>query len=168
MTDASMTTGDNIVPLFRTFDELQANETAIAVDAVREWNEANQAYDAAMSKVAALKKNPPGDISEDYPRTIAALKKMATQNPSAASTCNSMIQDLAALEIHRIDLASKLAISQAETDALAQLGAARKAVIEKRDQRMFGFGALARRSQRFATAQLNKAYGPGAASLPKN
>jgi hypothetical protein len=151
--------GSTVVPLFKTFDELQADESAIAVDVEREWNEANQAFDAAMSKVAALKKNPPGDISEAYTGTIAALQKMAKQNPSTASTCATMIQDLAALEKRRIGLAGELAIARAETDALAKLIGTRKAVIEKRDRRMFGFGALAKRSQRFATAQMNRSPG---------
>ena len=156
----------NIVPLFKSFDELQADESAIATDVERDWNAANAAYDDAMAKVAALKKNPPGDISEAYAKTLSALKKMAKLDPSSASTCNKMIQDIAALEIRRIDVAGKLAISQAEKDALANLIGSRKAAIEKRDERMFGHGALARRSQRFATAHANKNYGPGAQLLP--
>jgi hypothetical protein len=152
-------TKDNVVPIFKTFDELQADESAIATDATREWNEANQAFDAAMSKVAALRKNPPGDISAAYTSTIAALKKLAKQSPATASTCNSMIHDLAALEKRRIEFVGELAISRAETDALSKLIGARKAALEKRDRRMFGFGALAKRSQRFATAQMNR---PGA------
>jgi hypothetical protein len=145
-----------VVPIFKTFDELRADESAIATDTERQWNEANQAYDAAMSKVAALKKNPPGDISDGYTTTMAALKKLANLDPSTASTCAKMIQEIAALEIRRIDLAGELAIARAETSALSQLVAARKAVIEKRDQRLFGFRALAKRSQRFATAQLHR------------
>jgi hypothetical protein len=151
-----MTGEGNIVPIFKSFDELQADETAISVDVVREWNEANQVFDAAMSKVAALRKNPPGDISDAYSSTIAAIKKLAKHNPSTASTCATMIQDIAAIEKRRIDFAGELAIARAETDALAQLIGARKAVIEKRDRLMFGFGKLAKRSQRFATAQLNR------------
>lgn len=161
-------TEDNIVPIFKTFDELQADESAIVTDLEREWAEANQAYDAAMERVAMIKKAPPGDISEAYTGTVTALKKFAKLNPPSASTCHKIIQDLAAIETHRIDLAGELAIARAENDAITKLIGARKAALNKRDERMFGFGALARRSQRFATAQLNKSYGPGAASLPKN
>ena len=149
------------MPLFKSFDELQADESAIAIDCERDWNAANAAYDDAMAKVAALKKNPPGDICEAYTGTLAALKKLSKFNKSMASACSKMIQDIAAIEIHRIDLAGKLAISRAETDALSKLIGSRRAALEKRDRRMFGFGALARRSQRFATAQLNRNYGPG-------
>jgi hypothetical protein len=161
MVGDTMIKESNIVPIFKTFDQLQSDETAIAVDVEREWNDANDAFDAAMAKVARLKKAPPGDIGDDYNRTIAALKKFAQQNPSAASTCNSMIKELAAFEIRRIDVEGELAISRAETDALSRLVAARKAVIEKRDRRMFGHGALAKRSQRFATAHMHRT-GPGA------
>jgi hypothetical protein len=144
------------VPIFKSFDQLQADETAIAVDVVREWNEANNAYDAAMSKVAALKRNPPGDISATYTKTIAALNKLARLDPANAATCYRMIQDLAALEKRRIVLEVDMAIERAELDAASKLMDARKAVVDRRDERMFGFGKLARRSQRFATAQLNR------------
>jgi hypothetical protein len=151
-----MTGEGKIVPIFKSFDGLQADETAIATDVVREWNEANAAFDDAMSKVAALKKNPPGDISAAYSSTITALKKLASQNPSTASTCRQMIVDLAALEKRRIEAVGETAIARAEIDAARKLVDARKAVLNKRDERMFGFGKLARRSQRFATAQLNR------------
>jgi hypothetical protein len=164
-----MMTGATIVPIFKTFDELQADETAIQEELVRSWNEANQNFDIAMERVAWLKKNPPGgDLSKAYTSTVAALKTFAELRPSTAPFCTSLVKAVGAIETKRLDVEARMAISRAETDALATLIAARKAAIDRRDEGMFGFGKLARRSQRFATAQLNKAYGPGAASLPKN
>jgi hypothetical protein len=110
-----------------------------------------------MEKVASLKKNPPGgEISAVYTDIVAAVKKFAKLNPSSASTCAALIKDVAAIETRRIDLAGELAISRAETDALAKLISSRRIALNKRDERMFGFGALKRRSQRFASAQLNR------------
>jgi hypothetical protein len=157
----NMTKELNVVPIFKTFDELQDDETAITVDVVREWNEANDAFDAAMAKVAALKKNPPGDISAGYTRAVEGLKKLALLDPANASICYLIIQDLAAFEKKRIVLEGEHAIELAEKSALAQLLDARKAVVEKRDERVFGFGKLARRSQRFATTHMHRT-GPGA------
>jgi hypothetical protein len=159
MVNAMTSEETKIVPLFKSFDELQADESAIAVDVECEWNEANQAYDAAMSNVAALKRNPPGDICATYTKTTAALNKFASLDPANAATCYRMIQDLAALEKRRIGLEGDMAIERAEIDAARKLMDARKAVVDRRDERMFGFGKLARRSQRFATAQMNR---PGA------
>jgi hypothetical protein len=149
--------GNNVVPIFKTFDQLQADEHAIHVELVRDWNNANDSFDGAMSKVAALKKNPPGgEISTEYTGIVAGLKKFSKLNPSSASTCAELIRDVAAIEIHRIDAVGRLAISRAETNAIANLIAARAAALNKRDENMFGFGALKRRSQRFASAHLNR------------
>jgi hypothetical protein len=141
--------GDKIVPIFKTFDELQADETAIHADLVRDWNSANEAYDAALAKSAVLKKSAP-DI--DGQKVIAALRDFAKANPAQREICEKMISDIRgiAIGLHtaQVDLAEK--------QAVFDLKKARCEALERRDGRMFGFSKLARRSQRFASAQLRR------------
>jgi len=148
----------NVVPIFKTFDDLQADEQQILADLEREWNEANEVFDSAMAKTAVLKKDMPtdGDSSQGYHRAVAGLKALAKLNPSNASSCAKMIADLTDIEMSHRAVAAEMQNRLAKKEALVGLLRARNAAVEKRDQRLFGFGALAKRSQRFATAQLNK------------
>jgi hypothetical protein len=125
--------GSTIVPLFRTFEELQADEDQIHQDSAREWDEANKAFDAAMAKTAAPAAA--NDLSEGCCRAITALKAMAKLNPNTALDCAKMIADL-------LDIDASQRAQQNQLNALTALINARKAALDKRDQRVFGFRAF--------------------------
>jgi hypothetical protein len=123
----------NIVPLFKTFDELDRDEHAIALAFYNEWQAAYRRWDLVKVVLAddnvTLTKLDVGDIELAMAKS-AAGKFRSRRDPTIGAD--------------------------------AELAAALRAACEKRDARMFGFGALAKRSQRFASAQLNRSYGPGA------
>ena len=132
----------NVVPLFRTFTELQHDQHQIMSDYFADWERAYEIWDIAKAAMD-------GDAS--------ALAKF-TQSDSAHVA-------LAKSEAHRSKtLYGDLAV--AESRALAKLVASLKAAVDKRNDRLFGHTALARRSMRFAMAQERRNYGPGATSLP--
>jgi hypothetical protein len=141
--------GSTIVPIFLTFDALQVEENAIHADLVKDWNDANEAYDAALAKSAALKKSAP-DV--DSQQVIAALRDFAKANPAQREICEKLIADVRDISI-RLHMAN---IDLAEKRAIVDLQKSRCAALERRDGRMFGFSKLAKRSQRFASAQLRK------------
>jgi len=145
MTDS----GGQIVPIFLTFDQLQVEENAIHADLVKDWNAANETYDAAIAKTVVLKKSAP---SIDSQQAISGLRDFAKANPAQREICEKMIADVREISIGLHKARTELA----ETRAAVDLQKARCAALEKRDGRMFGFSKLARRSQRFASAQLKR------------
>jgi hypothetical protein len=140
---------EKIVPIFLTFDQLQVEENAIHADLVKDWNAANEAYDAAIAKNLVLKKSAP-DIDSQV--AISGLRDFAKANPAQRDICEKLISDVRgiAISLHmaQVDLAEK--------QAVFDLKKARCDAVERRDGRLFGFGALRKRSQRFASAQLNR------------
>ena len=141
--------GGQIVPIFLTFDQLQVEENAIHAELARDWNSANESYDAALAKNAILKKNAP-DV--DSQQVIAAIRDFAKANPAQREICEKLIADVRDISI-RLHMAN---IDLAEKRAIVDLQKSRCAALERRDGRMFGFSKLAKRSQRFANAQLRK------------
>jgi hypothetical protein len=152
---------ENVVVLFRTFDELASDEAKIIAEYHQEWEQAYKAYDAAQSAVAAsLAKVIPYD--PHISKMFGALKKLAQEMPERRSEIETMSADLTELAAGSATLKRRLAEQQALTSLSRSLATA----VTKRDERLYGFGALARRSQRFANAQARKSYGPAATSLP--
>ena len=140
---------ENITVLFRTFEELARDEEKIHADFHGDWDQAKKALEAANSAVPLAK------VVTVDPRVTAmfdALKKLAKLMPQRRSEIEKMSADLT-------DLATRASNVQRDHEALTAEHQALKlfkAAVAKRDERMHGFGALARRSQRFANAQLRK------------
>jgi hypothetical protein len=151
--------GNKIVVLFKTFTELARDEEQIIADYYADWEQAYKVYDAAQSAVAA-----PLVVTDD-PRIsamFAALKKLAKQMPERRSEIEKASADLTELATGSATSKRRLA----ERQALTSLSRSLQTAVAKCEGRLHGFGALAKRSQRFANAQMRKSYGPGANLLP--
>jgi hypothetical protein len=129
-------TEDNVVVLFKTFEDLKRDEDQILSEYEAEWAKAYSVWD--MTNAA---------IDDD----ATAMAKFAGPEMTLAKT-----------EAARL----KAKYRVPETQAMVTLVKSPKAAVEKRNDRLFGYTALARRSMRFASAHANKSYGPGATSLP--
>jgi hypothetical protein len=132
-----MIEGSNIVPLFKNFAELQRDEDEILKQYAAEWERAYVIYDM----------------------TEAALNNDAT---ALAKFAASPEMALAKSEAQR--LRSRYAAP--ETFAMVTLVKSLKAAVEKRNDRLYGHTALAKRSMRFAMAHDRRNYGTAANSLP--
>jgi hypothetical protein len=155
-----MSQSEVVVPLFRTFAELARDEEQILADYHGEWSQAYKAYDAQSAVAVPLAK-----VVTDDPRIsamFAALKKLAKLMPERRAEIETMSADLTELAAGSATLKRRLA----EQQALTSLSRSLQTAVAKCEGRLHGFGALARRSQRFANAQMRKSYGPGANLLP--
>jgi hypothetical protein len=145
-----MSNPEGIVVLFKTFEELARDEEQIIADYHGEWAQAYKAYDAQSAVAVPLAK-----VVTDDPRIsvmFAALKKLAKQMPERRAEIETMSADLTELAAGSATLKRRLA----EQQALTSLSRSLQTAVTKRNERLHGFGALAKRSQRFATAQLNR------------
>jgi hypothetical protein len=112
--------GGNVVPIFKTFDGLQADEQQINQDCAREWNEASETYDAAMAKTAVLKKDMPGDgdFSKGCHQAVTALKALAKLNPKIASDCSKIASDCSKMIANLLDIEMSQRAQKHQLDAL--------------------------------------------------
>jgi hypothetical protein len=154
----------NVVPLFRTFEELDHDEKQILADYHAEWEEAYKVYDAARAAIAAdeamLKKIDTTPVIDG--RISAACAALAKAMPAQRSEIESIPSELAGLAAGAKLLKREFDIRFAERKALNTLAGSMKAAIAKRDDRLYGLGAIAKRSARFASSH-NR---PGAVMLP--
>jgi hypothetical protein len=157
MSDAQMTEKDNVVPLFKTFEEMQRDEEAILADFEKDWHGAFKAFevasDAVLDDEAPLAKvitTPAPLVALQKSGAIAALSKL---DWSLAAEVETMFKNFAAVSAEHRRLKKKI---EAGHKAMQNLENARRAAIERRDERMFGHGALRRRSQRFASAHARR------------
>ncbi|MET4483031.1 hypothetical protein [Bradyrhizobium sp. F1.13.3] len=128
----------NIVPLrFQSFEELQRTEQEIFADHYEAWHAAFAKFDHVD---AALK----GDDG-------ALAKCTASEMTLAKAEAARHLREFGAL---------------AKVGALEDLVATLRHLNEVRDAALFGYGAVARRSLRFARSNPDRFYGPGASSLP--
>jgi hypothetical protein len=135
-----MSEENKIVPLFKTFEEMQRDEEEILKDFAAEWEHAYVLNDMAFAA-----------IENDE----TAMAKFAGQPEMA----------LAKAEVERQE--SKYSgDTLARVKATAALAKRLRAAVEKRDARLYGLSALAKRSMRFASAHARRSYGPGAPWLP--
>jgi len=168
MSDATNKMENVIVPIFRTFEELQSDEDAILAGFEEDWQQAFKVFegarDAVLEDKATLAK-----VVDTEPSPFAALKKsgrfaaLKKLDPGLAAKIDEMSAEFAVVVAEHKRLKKEIT---AGCEAINNLNDARRAAISKRDERMFGFGALRRRSQRFASAHERRNYGPGASSLP--
>jgi hypothetical protein len=130
-----MTEG-NIVVLFRTFEDLQRDEQKIMKDYFAEWEAAYARFDVAQAAIN-------GDNT--------ALAKFADADVSLAKAAvESSIRKYGDTGV-------------ADVGSVARLASDLKASVTKRDERLYGMSALAKRSRRFAMASERRYYGPAAA-----
>jgi hypothetical protein len=138
MTDAINT--ENVIVLFKTFEDLKREEDLILSEYEAEWAKAYSAWD--MTSAA---------IDDD----ATAMAKFAGPEMT-----------LAKAEAARLKSKCNGSVAVANSGAMVTLVKSLKAAVDKRNDRLFGYSALAKRSMRFALAHANKSYGPGASTLP--
>ena len=159
---------EKIVVLFKTFEDLHRDEEAILADFEKDWEGAFKVFEVARAAVlddkAVLAK-----VVDTTPSPFDALKKsgrfaaLKKLDPGLAATIDEMSAKFAVVVAEHNRLKKEITAGR---EAIKNLNCARRAAIIKRDERMFGFGALRRRSQRFASAHARKNYGPAAQFLP--
>jgi len=152
-----------IVPLFKTFEQLQADEEAIRADFEKDWNGAFEVFKVASAAVLDGSGEPLAKIVDTESSPLTALKKsgaidaLAKLDPGLTVQVVEMMVKFAAVSAEQAHLKKEITAGR---EAIRNLNNARRAAIEKRDERMFGHGALRRRSQRFASANERKNSGP--------
>jgi hypothetical protein len=128
--------GGNVVPLFKTFEQLQSDEAEILAD-----------YEAELD--AAVK-------ADDLARAGLGIDK------DELSKLNTVDRELAKAAADRLlgEARGDVAIAKANlrTEGLTAI----RDALRKRNERLFGIGELAKRSRRFATAASRRYYGPAA------
>ena len=135
------TSENNIVVLFRSFDELAQEQHEIEAQYHIDWHKAYAVYD----------------------RTIAALEG----DDTALAKFEAPEIALAKAEAARLK-SENWRISLAKMDVVRKLAETLVALTDARNERLYGFNALVKRSVRFAAAQERRHYGAGAGSLPQN
>ena len=136
-------TSENIVPLFKTFDELDRDQCVIYREHYDNWHAAYRRWDLIKAVLA-----------ED---DGAELAKLAADDSELA---------LAKSEVARIKRERGSDKLVASTFACVELVTRLRQLCEKRDERLYGLSALAKRSVRFAMAHDRRNSGPAADSLP--
>src|SRR5580692_10053188 len=114
--------GSNVVPIFKTFDELQQEQYEIELEHANGWNQACRKYRISM---AAITDN---DVE---------LTKIATSDAEIR---------LAKSDATRMKATRNGDVFFAKLDAMVEFTTTLKSLNDKRDARAFGFTALARRS----------------------
>jgi hypothetical protein len=140
MSSAPMTDEENIVVLFKTFEDLKRDEDKIIGEYEAEWAKAYSVWDLTRAVI---------DDDKTELAKFAAAPELALIKADVAASVKKY-KDTAVANAH----------------ATAVCAASLRAAVEKRNNLLFGYSALAKRSLRFASAHASRNYGPGAASLP--
>jgi hypothetical protein len=127
---------ENVVVLFKSFEDLKRDEDLILKEYAEDWEKAYRIFDM----------------------TTAAL------NNDAAALAKFVGPELALAKADAERIKSKFAVP--DVQAMVTLVKSLKAAVDKRNARLFGCTALAKRSLRFASSHARKNFGPGATSLP--
>lgn len=123
---------ENVVVLFKTFEDLKRDEDLILREYAEEWEKAYVIFDM----------------------TEAAL----TNDSAALAKFGGPELTLAKAEAARL----KSKYHAPESQAMVTLVKSLKAAVDKRNERLFGVGEVARRSRRFAMASERRYFGPAA------
>jgi hypothetical protein len=135
MSDAPENMENNVVPIFRTFDDLKHKEQRIMGEFLSEWEGAYRKFDAVQAAIS-------GDST--------ALEKFATDEVVVAKyAVDNSIRKYGDAAVANIQ-------------STATLAKTLKAAVDRRNERLFGLGALAARSLRFVTALQRRHCGPPA------
>jgi|GEM_PF-6250613 len=133
-----------VVPLFQTFDQLRSNEYDVLSEHYEAWNKAFARY--------------------------LALDAVLKGDTDALAKCSSVDADLAKSEAaRRMALLSpetrKYNPDHARVHALKDFATELRTLCEKRDERLFGLSAVAKRSLRFARATPSRVFAGSATIL---
>jgi hypothetical protein len=131
------TEGNNVVPLFKTFEQLREQECEIFKSHYDAWHAAYRRWDLVKAAIA--------DDENELTKLAAGGDELALAKSDAVRLRKSYNPELS---------------------ATCELASALRALCERRNERLFGLGTLAKRSMRFASAHERRNYGSGAESLP--
>ena len=119
----------------KEFEDLKKNEDLILKEYADEWKAAYTRFDLAQAAISG-----DGTALAKFDNAEVAMAKAEVANA-----------------VRKYGTARV-----ADVRSVARLVAELKAAVERRDDRLFGVGKLAKRSQRFAMASERKYYGPAA------
>jgi hypothetical protein len=164
MVDMSNANMENVVPLFMTFEDLQSTEQTIWAEFCAEWDSAYKHYDEVIASLPAC---PPNPVIKFRKPKDADLSKALAQATTPAERREILAKALHEAKIATDHLTKQVEFNSAKHEALNTLIASLKAAVSKRNERLYGTTAVAKRSLRFATARnRGNNYGPGGGSLP--
>jgi hypothetical protein len=162
---------DKIVPLFRTYEQLEQDEIDIAADYEKEWEEVFKVFDLTRTALLA-EENVLAKSVDRTPGAFADLKKLKWYvalkklDPSLAAQVDEVASKFAILEAENRRLAKNLKLELAKRQAVETLKKAQNAANNKRSERLYGLGSIAKRSVRFAAAHERRNPGPGSQLPP--
>lgn len=151
------TWGGKILPLFKKFEDLARDEEEIMADYVADWESAYEKFDRAQDIIRTMEAR----ATEPF----KPLAKLEPENDSPAALLKAIRAEFAEVHAAHDRIKREIEVNRERVRANATLAASLKAAIAKRNERLFGLGAVAKRSQRFAQAHSRKYYGPAAAVL---
>jgi hypothetical protein len=158
---------ENIVVLFMTYEDQKRDEEAILVDFILDWDAAWEKFETARDAILYGSAAPLAKVIDTSDSPLAALKKsgklakLAKLDPSLAKKVEAISNEFAIVEAEHVRMTKQF---DARNSAIKNLEDAKRAAIDRRDRRLYGLGAVAKRSQRFANAHERR--NSGAPSLP--
>jgi hypothetical protein len=163
MVDMSNANMENVVPLFMTFDDLQSTEQTIWAEFRAEWDGAYKRYDEV---IASLPDRPASPVIKFRKPSDAGLSNAMAHAKTPAEKREILAKALHEAKIATEDLTKQVDFNRAKHEALNTLIGSLKEAVSKRNEKLFGQTAVAKRSLRFATAHDRRQYGAGAGLLP--
>jgi hypothetical protein len=162
---------EKIVPLFLTYEQLEQDEINIAADYQKEWDGAWKSFDVTRTALLAeenvleksVDRTPGAFANLKREKWYGALKKL---DPSLAAQVDEVASRFAILEAENRRLAKNHKLELAKRKAVETLRNAQNAANDKRSERLYGLGSIAKRSMRFAAAHERRNAGPGAQLPP--
>ena len=115
-----------IVPLFQTFEQLQSAEQEIAADFFKDWHAAMACYEMRQAVIS-------GDTNE-----------LAKFDGAEVELAKAVVAE--SVKKYHSHGHTLIAMASSQSTLTAELLAA----LDRRDERMFGLGAVAKRSARFS------------------
>lgn len=146
-----------VVPLFRSYAELQEDEAKIMSEYATAWEAAFVCHDLAEVEIAKMESAPAGASLYKSDPIDQIITKLAGHG--IADNLKLIKSSFEDLRDRNRDLKKQLEIIVARRKAQADLIAGLKAAVQKRDDRLFGLGDVAKRSLRFASVQRRQYHG---------
>lgn len=150
----------NVVRLrFSTFQEAVDNEQEVLREFGERWELAFKTYDDTMAKIASdqdeLSKSAVSNADDDG---VNELRKLVRQ-PEWRVKLQSLESDAVALRKSNDKIRAVVTLEKAKQDAVRLLKDELDAAVKRRDERLYGATAVAKRTLRFARSNPTAFYG---------
>lgn len=160
--------GGNVLPIFKSFTELEQDQQEIMSTFAAEWTEAYRLFDVAQAKIAKTESTPgaePPQPSLHLTKIMASMQQVALSD-SFKKLAGEAVEALREIKAGAGTVAAELRVVKLKAEANRDLVDRLKVAIKKRNEAIYGNNEVAKRSARFATAHSRRYYGPAATVLP--